>query len=59
MMPWAVEQTVLVAAIPVAVKLTQCRLKPFTVMADVVTLSPAKLAASVRSLRNATQCCGV
>ena len=49
----------LVPGIPDARKSTQFMLNPFTVMADVLTLSPAKPAASANVLRNATQCDGV
>ncbi len=58
-MPWAVEQILLVPGTPEARKSTQFMLNPFTVLVDDVTLSPAKPAASEKSLRKVIQCAGV
>src|ERR1700723_1749086 len=50
---------VLIPATPVARKSTQFKLKPFTVMVDEVTLSPAKPAAREKSRRKPIQWAGV
>ena len=55
-MPCAVVQIVLMPEIPHARKSRQFMVNPFTVVVDVLTLSPAKPAASAKVLRNATQC---
>ena len=58
-MPWEVVQMVLVPDTPGVWKSTQRMAKPFTVMVDDVTLSPARPAASEKSCRKVTQCEGV
>ena len=55
-MPCAVLQTMLVPGTPGARKSRQFMVNPFTVVVDVLTLSPAKPAASAKVLRNVTQC---